>query len=73
MKQTIFVHHSVTKWLKTSYLGLITSKAYHYVTQIIKLTLSFSLASKFVQRNVLLPHPKKLSTDKLNPSIFEHG
>ena len=48
MKQTIFVYYNVKKWLKKSWLGLIRCKAYHYDTQIIKLTTSFSLAAKFV-------------------------
>ena len=50
MKQTIFVYHSVTdKMAKKPCLGLISCKAYHYITQIIKLILYFSVASKFVK------------------------
>ena len=52
MKQTIFVHHSVTKWLKNVAWASSAAKPSQplpYVTQIIKLTLNFSLVSKFVQ------------------------
>ena len=50
MKQTIFACHSVTdKMAKKPCLGLISCKACHYITQIIKLILYFSVASKFVK------------------------
>ena len=77
MKQTIFAYHGVTKWLKkASLLVLISCKSYlplRYPNHKIY-TINLSLASKFVQpkykKNVLLPYPKKLSTDKLNPSVL---